>query len=360
MRAPEVLDHRADLLARLNDPTVRAVWATQVANDAMEASREQAHRAGDNTWDEGSTMAQEEAKSNGAANINALRNAMGEAEAFHVSPDLTTLVAYAASQLCEVDRIDRALAPTRSGLARFEGGLPFTDVRGKNLRISWIGWGPVLAQFRSRHDAGEPWEITATWMWNDHREEPDDVARDIIEMFSPEDVAKVDRSMGRWGFIGAGVLIDNARLGPAWVTPDETKAEEVIAEGGVPQEFTNVMRLIHAFFLLLGQTVTSSRTEVPDRARRRRAEKAKLPARVTVVSLRNTETTHAPGESLVEWSHRWVVRGFWRWQVCGPDHDIAQELAPGKWRARMWIAPYVKGPAGKPLIISEKVYAVHR
>jgi hypothetical protein len=359
MRATEILDHRADLLARMSDPTVREIWIGQVAQDAMDTAREESRRRGDDTF-VGSGWGEEEAKSNGAANIRSLWRALEEAEAFHVSQDLTTLVVYAASQLSEVDRVDRSLAPTRSGLARFEGGIPFTDVRGKKLRISWIAWGPVLAQFRGRHDVGEPEEITATWMWNDHYDERDEIGDEMEGLFGPLGWEETRRVLGRWGFIGAGVMVEGARLGPAWIDPDETKAEEVIAAEGIPQQFTNSTRLIHAFFLLLGQTVTSSRTEIPDRPRRRRAEKAKLPARVTVVSLRNLEATRAPGESMVEWSHRWPVRGFWRWQVCGQDHDLAQELEPGKWRARIWIAPHVKGPPDKPLIVSDKVYSVHR
>ncbi|MGH7743242.1 MAG: hypothetical protein ACREQ5_00265 [Candidatus Dormibacteria bacterium] len=359
MRPTEVLDHRADLVARISDPTVREIWAAQVAEEAMDTAREESRRRGDDTFT-GPGWGQEKAKSNGAANIKAMWRSVEEAEAFHVSQDLTTLVVYSASQLSEVDRVDRSMAPTRSGIARFEGGIPFTDVRGKKLRISWIVWGPVLAQFRGRHDVGEPEEITATWMWNDHYAERDEIGDSMEELFGPQEWEDARRVLGRWGFIGSGVMIENARLGPAWIDPGETKTEEVIAAEGVPQQFTNATRLIHAFFLLLGQTVTASRTEVPDRARRRRAEKAKLPARVTVVSLRNLETVRAAGESMVEWSHRWLVRGFWRWQVCGPDHDLAQELAPGKWRARIWIAPHVKGPAGKPLIVSAKVYSVHR
>ncbi|MCA1693887.1 MAG: hypothetical protein LC749_03685, partial [Actinobacteria bacterium] len=230
--------------------------------------------------------------------------------------------------------------------------------RGRKLRISWIAWGPMLVR-HSRHDAGEPEEITSVWMWNDHLDEPDEIAGEITSLAGPR-AGEIVRILGRWGFIGAELMVNNTRVGPAWQIPNPIKSEEILAAGGVPQEYTNPLRLIHAFFLLLGQKVTSSTTEVPDRAQRRRAEKARLPARVTVVSLRNVETVRAPGESMVEWSHRWVVRGFWRWQVCGPDHDIAQELAPGKWRARMWIGTFIKGPADKPLIISEKVYAVHR
>jgi hypothetical protein len=94
---------------------------------------------------------------------------------------------------------------------------------------------------------------------------------------------------------------------------------------------------------------------------RKRADRKRIPPRVVVIQLRNLEhSARGEGESMVQWGHRWMVRAHPRWQVCGPDHPLAQEIEPGKWRARIWIWPYVKGPASKPLVISEKIYALHR
>ena len=50
---------------------------------------------------------------------------------------------------------------------------------------------------------------------------------------------------------------------------------------------------------------------------------------------------------------RWIVRGFWRWQPYKEEN--------GEWaRKRIWIDPYIKGPAGAPLKITKKVNAVVR
>ncbi|OZG49810.1 hypothetical protein [Bombiscardovia coagulans] len=46
------------------------------------------------------------------------------------------------------------------------------------------------------------------------------------------------------------------------------------------------------------------------------------------------------------WTHRWIVRGFWRNQAFGPDHSL---------RRKQWIPPFVKGPANLPLIHKETV-----
>jgi hypothetical protein len=65
------------------------------------------------------------------------------------------------------------------------------------------------------------------------------------------------------------------------------------------------------------------------------------------------ENLHRPGESADddervrrEYSHRFIVRGFWRDQAYGPNHSL---------RRRQWVPPFVKGPADKPLICKETV-----
>jgi hypothetical protein len=65
------------------------------------------------------------------------------------------------------------------------------------------------------------------------------------------------------------------------------------------------------------------------------------------------ENLHRPGETADddervrrEYTHRFIVRGFWRNQAYGPNHSL---------RRRQWIPPFVKGPADKPLICKETV-----
>ncbi|HEX8321602.1 hypothetical protein [Longimicrobium sp.] len=357
MRAPEVLDHKADLMVRLENPVIRRAWRHQVSLDL---------KAPFNPLKQATPKSLIQSQS--AAVVEALRITLPKAEAYHVSAEMGTVVQYAASQLDDLDRIDRTIMPTRSGIARFEGGLPFYDVRGRKMLVSWAVWVPVLANYAEpRHDKGEPFEATVIYLFNDHREEPDDIYRLLPTSVDssgnppgPGEVEALDRLLGRWGFIGAETAYDQTRLGPAAVEPDEAKRAEILAEGDVPHQYTNPMRLMHAFWLLLGQTITDTSDAPVDRSRRKRAGRAGIPDRVTVIQLRNRESKKSEGESLVEWSHRWVVRGFWRWQACGPNHPLAQEMGPGVYRARIWIAPFVKGPKDKPLVVTDKVYALHR
>lgn len=44
--------------------------------------------------------------------------------------------------------------------------------------------------------------------------------------------------------------------------------------------------------------------------------------------------------------HRFIVSGHWRGQAYGPNHSE---------RRRQWIAPFVKGPRDKPLVLKDTV-----
>lgn len=114
-------------------------------------------------------------------------------------------------------------------------------------------------------------------------------------------------------------------------------------------------RWLAALWLLASQVNVSDRvTENPDRAARRRSLRAKTDPRVTVVKLRRLRESsdHEPGAGTGrDWQHRWIVGGHWRNQPFGPGRSL---------RRPVWIAPYVKGPEGKPLVARPKVKALVR
>lgn len=58
-----------------------------------------------------------------------------------------------------------------------------------------------------------------------------------------------------------------------------------------------------------------------------------------------TTTSHAP----VEYHHRWIVSGHFRNQTYGPNNSL---------RRRQWIPPYIKGPAGAPLLNRTKILSI--
>lgn len=342
MNPSQVLDCQADLLVRLRDPIVRRTWTEHLAMNVTDGSEQ---------------AVDDDARSSGAAGVYALGRSVTDAACYFVSDEMSMLVQYAASQLDDTDRLDHRLAPTRSGIARFDRPMPMRDIRGREMLIGWVVWGPVHVQYARQHDLSEPEDAIGVWLFNDHRDAPDEIAQFTM---TPDYLARLDHRLGRWGLIGMTLVSDGVRLGPSLMEPRSDMAARVLAEGDMPHAHTNASRLVHAFWLMLGQTVADVRDADVDRATRKRMGRIPLPARVVVIRLRRHEGSRSEGETYVEWSHRWVVRGHWRNQFCGHDHPLAQEIEPGQYRARIWIAPYVKGPDGKPLVVSEKVYGLVR
>ncbi len=114
-------------------------------------------------------------------------------------------------------------------------------------------------------------------------------------------------------------------------------------------EFLSVRRYLAAFWTLSQQRLAAVEDEPLDRATARRAARAGLPTDpVRVVRLREYSVEPEHDHHAVEWSHRWVVGGHWRQQPYGPGHSL---------RRATWIAPHVKGPAGRPLLVRDTVKA---
>jgi hypothetical protein len=127
--------------------------------------------------------------------------------------------------------------------------------------------------------------------------------------------------------------------------------EPIIGNKGLDE----IARLIMAFWLLSQQRIAQAQTRQVTRSARRRAERAKfeLPEDgIRVVTLRRlvSEPAAAALPVDVDWSHRWIVGGHWRqhWYPSLDDHRP------------LWIAPYVKGPDGAPLVVKDRVYRFTR
>ena len=85
-----------------------------------------------------------------------------------------------------------------------------------------------------------------------------------------------------------------------------------------------------------------------DRASRRRWEReGKPPPEVLIIRLRRPASPKHDGEpSTVNWTHQWIVDGFWRDQWY-PSLQMHRQI---------YISPYVKGPADKPLVVKKRFY----
>jgi hypothetical protein len=346
MTPSEVLDAQGDLLIRLEDHTF-----ADYARKMMRYQDVRPHVA----------LAGMNIREPDDAGLAALKSAARAAYAYRVSHDMSILVEHAADSLNEEDKFDRSLAPTGCGFVSFDRPIPVIDARGLEMLIHFMVWAPD-------YDVQGFGPGTTVWVFNDTYRKMDE-AWELMwnfvledETITEEEIERMTRCIGRWATVGSFQAVDGRNLGPAMIDPDSAQKKEIIAEGQTPHAGTNVNRIVHALWLLMNQTITVVEEEIPERASRRRAQKRGMPSGVTVIKLRREELrpVRKDGESHVEWQHRWIVRGHWRWQVCGEHHPLAQEIEPGKFRCRIWINPFEKGPEGAPLMQTEKVYSLER
>lgn len=108
-------------------------------------------------------------------------------------------------------------------------------------------------------------------------------------------------------------------------------------------------RVIAASSLWLIQKilVTQPQKRSPSDAKRDAA--AGLSGDPKIVALRAKKYAKSDGSRDVEWSCRWIVRGHWRNQYHGDGQNEPT-----------YILPYVKGPDGLPIRLTEKVFAAVR
>lgn len=92
----------------------------------------------------------------------------------------------------------------------------------------------------------------------------------------------------------------------------------------------------------------------PPRAVRRAVRRFQFENEWNIVTLRrNLRTENSePDEGAPDWSHRWIVAGHWASYWCGERGD--QHLEP------RFLAPYVKGPPDKPLLVRSRAFATVR
>lgn len=111
--------------------------------------------------------------------------------------------------------------------------------------------------------------------------------------------------------------------------------------------------LAAASHLMANPAVAQRSTTAPKTPAARKATKKGHTSTVTVVDLRAPKhvETGESSESGRVYTHRWIVRGHWRNQPHGKDR--AQ-------RRITWVPSYTKGPAGKPLKETERVWAWRR
>lgn len=281
------------------------------------------------------------------------RQVLKMAEAFQVTEEMVAVTWAAADGLDDLDRFAHDLWPTEHGFCWFDGGVDMQDVWGKSMPFHAMTW-----ERRRSESTGTPGFFCCFYtLFGDSR---DQLWADLDEAGRLRLLA----DLGRLQIVHTAFFADERRVGPATVNYVEQYPDyQQYAPAGatMSKQVFNNTRFMLALLMLLGQTITSTQRHDLRPANPKRARRMKVPGAVTVITLRHAKhIAHHDQESSVEWSHRWVVRGHWRSQHCGPHHPGAQEVAPGQYRTRIWIAPFVKGPEDRPLVVRSKVNRLSR
>lgn len=170
---------------------------------------------------------------------------------------------------------------------------------------------------------------------------------DIEEGASLQLAFRMERGDGRPSWIDNMVQHIDFQEGrdlelPPLVAPGDGVDDPELAE--IWSRYASMLRIYFAAMGLMQiPTVAEMRPlPVPAKVAKKRAKKGRVDPEVRIVTLRpmrNENVTHSPSGR--KYHHRWLVRGHWRNQACGPKQSE---------RKRTWVPSYTKGPDGAPLI----------
>lgn len=331
MRPPEVLDHQATLLDYLGSSHYHGF---------MDGFLLDMERKG--------ILAN---KPSGAETCAVLANSLRIAQAYHVQRDMMPVLRAASVDLEGTDYLIHDRLPAEHGFLMFEDYWLTRDVWGEQLVISAVQWRHGTADTISGEQVAGIWLTTYT----DINDDRDATNVSMRERLGENEV----RTLGRWQITHFQFMPYERQVGPLEQMAPEDYAKWAMDGQTMQATLPNDNRMVVALFRLLGQVLVEVADAPVDRATARRMGKKRLPARVQTIKLRRKERvgferSDEPGHTL---QHQFPVRGHWAWRKCSEHHPLAEEYEKG-FHARIYIAPYWKGPNDAPILITQKVWSL--
>lgn len=291
----------------------------------------------------------EQARASGAS--WALRTAVEafNAEPIYIEPDMMTVLesavqSFRAEPLVETDLI------TRNGFLVLPRPLWLVPKEGQPAGKHRLNWS--IAQWERRSSITDHGPGIALTLWHDQT--------------TPDELDDAAKANGEWQKV-RHVTRWLPTHGVVWPFGENHPSPERISGAD------DVQLQLQAIWRLLNQTIAVKQAARPPRAFLKRAQRASLPREhVTVVRLRRPANPPSGDEpKVVNWTHRWLVGGHWRWQwyrddastvPCGHlDNDGRICMATGGRHRQIWISPFVKGPEGLELIAPKaRVFVLER
>lgn len=335
MKPSQVLEEQVDLLKWWRSP-----MGMEYASGFVDKESEKEHSMIDQGWDGHHLVANES-------------HHLDRAPTYWVSKAMTELVEQAAKKMNAESLYETSL-PSRSGFIWFDKLVHSYDVNLQAVNVRAVMWAPVTMRIQGTSN-----EVSGVILslYSDTREFGEDELLRKLRDEKPDYIRNMPRllllHMRPWVF-GEDFMVDEkaARL----------TATELLGEDP-PEEWVSQMaymtRFMFSFWKLVQMPIAVHEKHHPDRASSRRMARGGITLpneEINVVLLRKTRPkakNNDDGEGdqdAIEWSHRWLVDGFWRWQWY-PTRERHEQI---------WISPYIKGPEDRPLIIKDKVYAWKR
>lgn len=251
----------------------------------------------------------------------------------HADEDERERFRFTADDLVKASRYAEHLAdptPEQERQLRASGGL---DSRPQ---LQAVLWHPLVTRARGGDDAAAEHLCVSCYF---RHQIPDSLP---IELFSV--AYEVSFVVGYGETLNPGVATIAAATGDDYAAPGLRWIVDVLA----------------TTLLFLRQRIVRPEASAVQNKNARRALAKTLrrePPEVQVIRLREFAPAPTSGDDdpsdkrQVEWKGRWLVRGHWRQQACGPGRSQRRPL---------YIAPFVKGDPSKPLILRKKVVTVQR
>lgn len=263
---------------------------------------------------------------------------------FYVTGEMTDLLIHAAKTFPDT-KFHPSDLPASHGFVLLAKSVPTIDLHHKPLPWRAFAWMP----YQYSEEDPESWGGIHLSLYAHKDEDPQrDLALEMQMVDQWHTLSLVHETPWRFGL---GHRSKDDFMGGTEVNKDIVMSDEAF------ESSVQMLQTIHAFFLLCQQKIGMPEPMQATRGVRKRAHKA-MPDRpipdVRVVTLRRyrQDDDHEVDPEMRgrEYSHRFIVNAFWRRQW----YPSEQRHKP------KWIAPYVKGPKDKPLVIKETAYLWRR
>lgn len=274
-------------------------------------------------------------------------------ETYYVEDHMMGFIADVAESMPEDFALEAEDLPSTHGFMHFDTPVSTVDRHGKEYLVRAVTWSGGEEGFGITHYTllEEDPELLA-----DQRKHADE----DFPLYLPSLVP---------------LHVDPIRYGHALESPEHfAKVNEHHEEFGTEIYWSLygslwMRRFVAAAFVVMHGKIGRPRRAAPtkrqERDRKRKSRRFDW-GDIRVVELRRSlrnegdEDREKVGRN-VEWTHRWMVHGFWRWQwypgEAGPCGHCGKS---GGVHRRKYIEPYVKGPEHLPYIAKDTVYAVRR